>query len=265
MGPTLPGDYNGNDVVDAADYTVWRNTLGSTIDLRADGNGNGVIDQGDYGVWTANFGRTLPPPVFTVTLSAASNQPVTGTYTTANGTAAAGNDYQAGSGALTFAPGETTKTATILVKGDRVGEPNETFFVNLDNPTNAANTDGQGVRTIADNEPRISINDVAKVDGKKGQKTLFTFTVTLSAAYDQPVTISFRTANGTAKTSNKDYVAKTRKLTFNAGETKKTITIEVTGDSKREANETFYLDLFGNSINSLLTKNRGIGTVLSDD
>ncbi len=52
---------------------------------------------------------------------------------------------------------------------------------------------------------------------------------------------------------------------FAPGETTKTITIEVKGDSKREANETFYLDLFGNSLNSLFTKSRGIGTILNDD
>jgi hypothetical protein len=48
-------------------------------------------------------------------------------------------------------------------------------------------------------------------------------------------------------------------------ETTKAITIEVNGDSKREANETFYLDLFGLSSNSLFTRNRGIGTILNDD
>ena len=93
--------------------------------------------------------------------------------------------------------------------------------------------------------PSISISDFSKAEGKKGKTTLFTFTVTLSAAYDQPVTMSYRTANGTATTSNSDYVAKTGTLTFAPGETTKTITIEVKGDSKREANETFYLDLFG--------------------
>ena len=45
----------------------------------------------------------------------------------------------------------------------------------------------------------------------------------------------------------------------------KTITIDVKGDSKREANETFYLDLFGLSSNVLFTKNRGIATILNDD
>jgi phosphatidylinositol-3-phosphatase len=53
------GDYNHDGVVDAADYTNWRDTLGSTLapGSGADGNGDGVIDQGDYDVWKANFGN----------------------------------------------------------------------------------------------------------------------------------------------------------------------------------------------------------------
>src|SRR5437879_11529431 len=103
-------------------------------------------------------------------------------------------------------------------------------------------------------------------DRKEGHSpALFVFTVRLSAAYDQAVTMSFRTVDGTAKTSDQDYLAKTGTLTFAPGETTKTITIEVKGDNKKEANETFYLDLFGNSGNSLFTKNRGLGTILNDD
>jgi chitinase len=106
---------------------------------------------------------------------------------------------------------------------------------------------------------------MTKKEGKRNQTTQFTFTVTLSAANDQPVTMSYRTVNGTAKTSNNEYVAQTGTLTFAPGETTKMITIEVKGDSKKEANETFYLDLFANSGNSTLTKSRGIGTILNDD
>ena len=54
-------------------------------------------------------------------------------------------------------------------------------------------------------------------------------------------------------------------MTIAPGETTKTITIEVKGDSKKEADETFYLDLFGNSSNALFTKSRGMGTILNDD
>jgi GH35 family endo-1,4-beta-xylanase len=51
-----PGDYNADGTVNAADYVVWRNTLGSVDDLRADGNGNEMIDAGDYEVWKSLFG-----------------------------------------------------------------------------------------------------------------------------------------------------------------------------------------------------------------
>ena len=55
----LPGDYNKNGVVDAADYVVWRHTLGQVVSALsgADGNGNGMIDAGDYNFWRANFGQ----------------------------------------------------------------------------------------------------------------------------------------------------------------------------------------------------------------
>jgi hypothetical protein len=51
-----PGDYNADGRVDAADYIVWRQTAGSTTDLRADGNGDEVVDQSDYDVWRSLFG-----------------------------------------------------------------------------------------------------------------------------------------------------------------------------------------------------------------
>jgi hypothetical protein len=56
----LSGDYNVNGTVDAADYVLWRDTLGlSGSGPAADGNGNGQIDPGDYDVWRADFGQTV--------------------------------------------------------------------------------------------------------------------------------------------------------------------------------------------------------------
>ncbi len=201
---------------------------------------------------------------FTVSLSSASSQVVTVAYPTADGTATAGSDYYAASGTVTFAPGVTRQTITVLVNGDRLAEPAETFVVNLSDATNATIADLQGVGTILDDEPGISIGDMTKQEGKKGQTTLFVFTVTLSVAYDEPVTVSFHTVDGTAR-AREGYVAKSGTLTFAPGETTKTITIEVKGDSKRELGETFYLDLFGNSSNSLFTNSRGTGWIMNDD
>jgi hypothetical protein len=60
LAPALPGDFNTDGVVDAADYTVWRDNMGQTGDgLAADGNGNGEIDAGDYAVWALYFGESL--------------------------------------------------------------------------------------------------------------------------------------------------------------------------------------------------------------
>jgi hypothetical protein len=210
-----------------------------------------------------NTGQT--PFAFTVTLSSAYDAPVTVSYATEAGSATAGSDYQAASGTVTFAPGETSKTITVLVNGDRLPEPNETFHVRLTGATSAVINNDYSTGTILDDEPRISISDVSKHEGKKGQTTQFTFTVTLSAAYDQPVTMSYRTTDGTAKTGDSDYVAQAGTITFKPGETTKTITITVNGDSKKESDETFYLDLFGNSMNSLFTRGRGTGTILNDD
>ena len=53
------GDYNGNGVVDAADYTIWHDTLGSQLDLRADGNGDGTVDEADYVFWNDRFGNVV--------------------------------------------------------------------------------------------------------------------------------------------------------------------------------------------------------------
>ena len=279
VGQVVTGDFNGDGFADVA----INGYLGSDHFVKVmlnDGDwafppppppppppSINIIDitQNNFGTLVTEGHTGTRTAVFGVNLSAASTQPVTVHFSTADGTAVAGSDYQAVSGTLTFAPGETSKSISVLVNGDRVVEWDETFFVNLTGATNATIADGEGLGIIKDDEPRISISDVSKKEGKKNQTTQFIFTVTLSVAYDQPVTMSFRTINGTAMTGDSDYIAKSGTLTFKPGETTKTITIDVKGDSKKEADETFYLDLSGNSSNSLFTKKRGIGTILNDD
>ena len=259
QGHTL-ADFNGDGLADLASADRF---AGVVVHMNAGGWSWPGLRITDATMAEGNASTTAM--TFTVTLTHAAAGPVTAQYATANGTAVAGSDYQATSGTLTFAPGEMQKTITVPVIGDRIVEETETFLVNLSNAVNAAIADGQSVATILDDEPRISISDVSKSEGRKQKTTLFTFTVTLSVAYDQPVTMSYRTSDGTAKTSDADYVATTGTLTFALGETTKTVTVVVKGDSRREADETFYLDLFGNGGNSLFTNTRGIGTILNDD
>jgi hypothetical protein len=64
----LPGDFDGNNIVDIADYNLWRSTFGSTTDRRADGNRNGIVDAGDYILWRK--GQSIPAAGSTTTSAA---------------------------------------------------------------------------------------------------------------------------------------------------------------------------------------------------
>ena len=98
---------------------------------------------------------------FVVTLSAATATPVTVNFATSNGTAQAGSDYLAKSGAITFAPGEVQKTINVTVLGDTIDEANETYSVVLSSPTGASLARGTAQGTIIDNDaaPSVSIAD----------------------------------------------------------------------------------------------------------
>ncbi|HYE66306.1 MAG TPA: Calx-beta domain-containing protein, partial [Pyrinomonadaceae bacterium] len=105
---------------------------------------------------------SLPEPTtgtsnatFTVNLPGPLPQTVTVNYATADGTAIAGSDYQATTGTLTFAPGETAKTITVAVNSDAIIEGEENFFVNLSNATNGIIQKSQGVGTILSQLPPI--------------------------------------------------------------------------------------------------------------
>jgi hypothetical protein len=110
-------------------------------------SGNPAISISDVARAEGHNGQTAF--TFTVSLSQATAKEVSVKYATANGTARTGDgDFIGKSGTLKFAPGETTKTITILVNGDRRWELDETFFVNLSGARNATIADAQGVGTI---------------------------------------------------------------------------------------------------------------------
>jgi hypothetical protein len=90
--------------------------------------------------------------VFTVTLSVASGAPVSVNFATADSGGRAPDDYEARSGALDFAPGPTSRTITVNVKGDRTREPEEVFYVNLSGATGAVIQSGQGIGVVRNDD-----------------------------------------------------------------------------------------------------------------
>ncbi|OFW79562.1 MAG: hypothetical protein A2Z48_09370 [Actinobacteria bacterium RBG_19FT_COMBO_70_19] len=204
--------------------------------------------------------------VFNLTLSAPSASTVTVDYATVDGSAVAPGDYTAGSGTVTFNPGQISKQVVVQVKGDTLNETTEIFSVTMSNPTNATLAgSGSAIGTITNDDaiPTLSINNVAALEGNAGL-TNFVFTVTLSAASGQTVTVDFATANGSAVTPG-DYVANSGTVTFDPGTTTRTITIQVVGDAVVEANETFTVNL-SNAMNATVSGTGvGTGTITNDD
>jgi uncharacterized protein YhjY with autotransporter beta-barrel domain len=215
------------------------------------------LSEGDAGTSNATF---------TVALSqAAGTGGVSFDIATADGTATAGVDYVASSlTGQTIAAGSSSATFTVLVNGDTLNEPNETFFVNVSNVSGASVGDAQGQGTIVndDAQPTLSIDDVSVNEGNSGTTTA-TFTVSLSAASGQTVSVNYASADGTASAGS-DYVARSGTLTFSPGTTAQGVAITVNGDTAVESDETFSVGLSGAS-NAAIAGATGTGTILNDD
>jgi hypothetical protein len=262
---------NGDTAIEP-DETFFVNVTNVTGANVTKGQGVGTISNDDFPTLSindvskneGNSGTTTF--TFTVSLSApAQTGGVTFDIATQDNTATvADNDYVARSlTAQTIPAGQQTYTFDVTVNGDTNIEPNETFFVNVTNVTGATIAKGQGVGTIQnDDSPTLSINDVSLSEGNSGT-TAFTFTVTLSQASNQTVTVDYATANGTA-TAGSDYQSTSNTLTFNPGDTSKQITVLVNGDTLVEPDETFFVNLSSASGANIST-GQGVGTIQNDD
>lgn len=111
--------------------------------------------------------------------------------------------------------------------------------------------------------PALSINDVSVIEGNNNNTTAATFTVSLSQATTGTVLVNFMTANGSAIAGD-DYNFVSGTLTFNPGETTKTITVAVKGDKTRESDETFRVNLSG-ADGATISDTQGSGTIRNDD
>ncbi|MEQ8973778.1 MAG: glycoside hydrolase family 9 protein [Coleofasciculus sp. C1-SOL-03] len=403
---TVSFGFNGSgDSIEPTGYSLNGESIGTSPSIPTLSVDDVTVTEGDSGTVAAEF---------VVNLSEASDQEVTVEYGTDNDTATAGSDYTAQSGTLTFAAGETSKIVSVPVIGDTTVESNETFRLNLSNPSNGTIADAQGVGTINNDDsstppantpirieaedyisffdkssgntggafrsddvdiqattdlgggfnvgwiqqgewltydvnipeagtydivarvasaqsgtrslkvsvggesetlsfggtggwqnwtdvtaqgvnlsagsqqlrldmlsnsfnvnyidivpstssptpPTLSINDVSLTEGNSGTKNA-TFTVNLSEASTQSVSVNYATANDTA-TAGSDYTAESGTLTFAAGETSKTISVAVTGDTTVESDETFNVNL-SNASNATIGDSQGVGTILNND
>jgi hypothetical protein len=271
---------NGNTINEADETFTLNVTSPVNASLGVKVSGTGTIQNDDpapvlsvNSVSQAEGNSGTTPMVFTVTMSAPSEQEVTVQYATADDTATqADNDYQVTSGTLTFAAGtsQLTQLVTVLVNGDTNVEPNEDFHLVLSSPTIATidPNAGTGVGTILnDDGPNLSFSAVPALPEGNSGTTDFVFTVSVgSVSPTSDVTVEYATQDGTATTADSDYVPTSGTLTFTAGTTTLTqpVTVVVNGDTKFEADETFSVVL-SNATNASVFQSTGTATIQNDD
>jgi hypothetical protein len=259
------------DVIDELDqlFSVSLTPVNAVI---SDGRGFGTIVDNDapptISITDVAANENNPNQVsvaFTVTLSGPSEKTVTVDYATQAGTATAGTDYFTTSASIEFQPGTVSRTIFVQIIPDNIFEPNETYFVNLSNPTNATIADGQGQGTINNDDPQptIGINSAFLTEGAQGTSSNVQVQVTLSNPSSQTITVAYATANQTA-TAGSDYVAASGTVTFNPGETTKNIPIQINGDDVDEISETFVVSLT-NPTNATIGTAQNTVTIGDDD
>ena len=217
-----------------------------------------------FGSTTTTVNENVRNATITVKLNGVNTtQSTSVNYATANDTALAGSDYTTTSGTLTFAVGETTKTISVPIINDNLGEPNEQFKINLTAPVNGAlGTPASTTVIITTNDPIMFSSNTYSVHENAGN-AVFTLKLT-GGALAQAVTVGFATSDGTALAGS-DYTATTGTVTFNPGETTKTFTVPIREDTLAEPAENFRITLSNPTNGVLGNPNFTTVTILAND
>jgi hypothetical protein len=186
---------------------------------------------------------------------------------TYSGTAQHLGDYNASTSVL-LVGGQASATITVQPMQDAAVEGPETVIATLSTPAGNPPQYTLGTSTAQatilddDSTPSLSINDVSVAEGDAGT-TQAVFTLQLSTATANVVTVQYATADGTA-TAGSDYQQTTGSHTFQPGETQKSVSVSVIGDTTYEPSETFYVNL-SMAVSATIADAQGAGTISNDD
>jgi hypothetical protein len=214
---------------------------------------------------------------FTATLDQTITEALTVDFATADRSATAGSDYVATNGTLTFEPGDTQQLIDVPIIGDTIPEFNESFAVKLSNLSNpdVPLIKGTGIGSIFDDDGTftgggggtiptgIDISDAfVFYERDEEQTNTARFTVTRNEGLNETLTVDYVTTDGSA-VAGVDYESVSGTLTFNPGQSVKTIDVTVLGDLEIESTETFAVNLF-NPSSSRFIDSRGTGLIYDD-
>ena len=264
-----PATLNANDVVTATATDSAGNTSEFSACKAAVAIAFGQIKFATANAPNTNDTETLSNHVVNIVVQrvGGADRAVSVDYEITDGTATS-EDYSAANGTLTWANGDATdRNIPITVKGDTKFELNETVSIKLVNAQGGATIAGDNPVTLTivndDTQPTISIDSVSHSEGNSGT-TDYDFTVSLSNASYQTVTVNAATTNDTATTTNSDYTAVNTTLTFDPDQTTKHMHVLVNGDLAVEPDEQFFVDLSAQT-NASISGSRGVGTIINDD
>jgi len=265
--PILP------DTLDEANETVVLTlsnptggaTLGTTNPATLTITDNDVGGALKFSAATYSAGEAGASATITVTRSGGTASGVTVEYGTSDGTATAGSDYTHTEGTLVFGAGELSKTFTVPVLNDGLGEGNETVNLTLSDPTGGATlgTTKIAVLTLADDEVALQFSAAtySVVEGAVNA----TITVVRSGPTAAAVGVNYSVSAGSA-TAESDYKTVSGTLTLAAGVTSKTFTVPILSDTVDESNETVNLALSGPTGGALMgPRSAAVLTITDND
>ena len=215
---------SAQDILDEDDEAFAVNLSSPTNATIADGAGTGTITDNDpvpsFSINDASRTEGSAVSGFLISLSAPSGRSVTVTYTTLDGTAKAPGDYTAKTANVTFTPGQTSKSVSISTVQDTVDEDDETFTVRLSNPQTPRS------RTPTASARSSTTTRRGRLDRRRHALGGHRAQVHRHAGSDErpPGQGRLRTADGTA-TAPSDYAVASGTMTFQPGQTAKTVTI----------------------------------------
>jgi hypothetical protein len=216
---------------------------------------------------TVNEGGTA---TFTVSRAGDTTEAATVSWTTGNGTALAPTDFTAiPLTAVTFAPGEATRTVNVATTQNGIDSAkNLTFTLKLSVPVNATIGDSAATATIVDDEGApvavkanyLSVRDLRVDEGGVA-------TITIVRRGDTNTVATVKVATGGMATPGADYTPQAlTTVTFGVGETTKTITVATTEDAIAElTSETFTLALSAASTNAVIEDTSATITIIDED
>jgi hypothetical protein len=199
-----------------------------------------------------------------VNLDRAYSQPVALSYTTSNGTAVAGSDYDAKTGALTFPANTRSTSFTLAIRNDTLVELNETVLIHFTALSNAIAA-APGVVTILDNDfPFASFVQTNYSVNESISNGAAAIAIQLSAASGKTVSVGYVATNGTA-TADLDYAPVSGVLVFPPGVTNLSFIIPIINDPLDELPETVTLALLAATNAVLATPTNATLTLIDDD